>query len=580
MFFLSGLPRSGSTLLGALLSQRPDTYVSATSGLIDTMGAAAAAWESSPMVQKGDQLLADLYPVLGAMAKAKYADRAETVIIDKSRGWPDPKIMGTMAKALGEQPKIIATVRPVAECLSSFIKISKYEGSVKDFVKYSQLAAHLFSSYYTLKAGYESSPANIHFVLYSDLVADPQRECDKVADFLGIERFQHSLTGLSNPVPERDAEVWGIPDLHTVRPAVARTSPDARATLGDRLFEFYQGGEFWPGGSPEPVAGPQLLDLQLEAALHGRLDEAEAFCALADPSDDRAAFNAGWYALRRGRLQEGMALIDRGRECGLVGSPPPSSQPIWDGRRLRGETVLLNLEGGLGDQICWTRIARDIVARGGHCVAAGDPGLAPLLSRAEGVSAFVESRVAGGVYHQFWVPGMSGVRALGLEFAGVDGTPFLPCPSTRRPSGGRLRVGLRWAGNPAFEHEQHRRFDPTPLFDLPDVDLVSLQRDDDTRATVPPHVRQPSLATWEGTASVIAGLDLVISSCTSVAHLAAAMGKPVWLIVPVLPYYLWALPGDTTPWYNSVRLFRQESFGDWTAPLNAIREALTIEVEK
>lgn len=578
MFFLSGLPRSGSTLLGALLSQRPDTYVSATSGLIDTMGAAAAAWETSPMVQKGDQLLADLYPVLCAMAKAKYAGRTEPVIIDKSRGWPDPKIMDTMAKALGEKPKIIATVRPVAECLASFIKISKYKGPVKDFVKYSPLAAHLFSSYNTLKAGYEASPANILFVLYSDLVNDPQRECDRVSDFLGVKRFEHSLSGLSNPVPERDADVWGIPDLHTVRATVARTSPDARAVLGDRLFAFYQGGEFWPGGASDPAPGPQILDLQLEAALHGRLDEAEAFCALTDPDDDRAAFNAGWYALRRGKLQEGMALIDRGRECGLVGAPPPSSQPVWDGRTLRGETVLLHLEGGLGDQICWTRLAREIAARGGNCVLAGDPGLAPVLSQAEGVSAFVESRVAGGVYHQYWVPGMSGVRALGIEFAGVDGTPFLPCPA-KKP-GGRLKVGLRWAGNPAFEHEQHRRFDPTPLFDLPGVDLVSLQRDDDTCVTVPPHVQQPSLSTWEATASVVAGLDLVISSCTSVAHLAAAMGKAVWLIVPVLPYYLWALPGETTPWYNSVRLFRQERFGDWTVPLDGIWEALTIEVEK
>ena len=75
----------------------------------------------------------------------------------------------------------------------------------------------------------------------------------------------------------------------------------------------------------------------------------------------------------------------------------------------------------------------------------------------------------------------------------------------------------------------------------------------------------PHLKTWDDTCAVLSQMNLVISSCTSVAHLSAALGKPTWVIVPALPYFIWAMPGRTSPWYESVTLFRQEKFGDWSS---------------
>jgi len=112
------------------------------------------------------------------------------------------------------------------------------------------------------------------------------------------------------------------------------------------------------------------------------------------------------------------------------------------------------------------------------------------------------------------------------------------------------------------------------LHALPGVTLYSLQRDDNLVDGLPFADLRDQIKTWEDTASVIAGLDLVITSCTSVAHLAAALGVETWVIVPVLPYYVWAVPGDRSAWYRSVRLFRQATYGDWTAPLAAVSEAL------
>ena len=134
MYFLSGLPRSGSTLLGTLLSQRPNFKVSATSSLIDIMGSVAITWENLPQTKSGDNSMDGLYPLLKVIYE-KYYNDFDGTIIDKSRGWPDPAIIKTMKKVLGHRPKIIATVRPIAECLASFMKISNSNLSPEEFVK-------------------------------------------------------------------------------------------------------------------------------------------------------------------------------------------------------------------------------------------------------------------------------------------------------------------------------------------------------------------------------------------------------------------------------------------------------------
>ena len=242
--FLSGLPRSGSTLLGALLCQRTDLQVSATSGLIDVLGAAATTWENSPQCQSGDVALDGLYPILKGIVDAHYKD-IEGTMLDKSRGWPDTKIMATMTRVLGDKPRIIATVRPMQECIASFMRISKFKGNPLDFVSQSPLAQHLIFSHTTLKAGYADRPEGFHFVEYANLGSDPQLECDRVAAFLGLPQFEHTLTNLSNPVPENDAKTWGIPDLHTVRPTIERMRYDAHKMLGTKLWNYYNGNEFW-----------------------------------------------------------------------------------------------------------------------------------------------------------------------------------------------------------------------------------------------------------------------------------------------------------------------------------------------
>lgn len=397
--------------------------------------------------------------------------------------------------------------------------------------------------------------------------------------FLGLPHFAHDFDNVDgSTVKENDTDAWGIPGLHDIRGKVSAVEVmDPREVLGSLYDEFDQPA-FWRGENARPL---KKLDLQLAASLRGDFEEGWRLCRELeedDPYNDRAAFNRGWYLLRQGMLREGHELLDRGRFASVFGNrKPPTPAPMWDGSD--GRIVLLNLEGGYGDQICGLRWVREITKRGCRCIVACSAELAELVhTSVPGVDAVISSDAASMVYHTAWMPSMSGPTILGLEYDSLDGSPFVTRPAVKRKGAHKL-IGLRWQGNPQFEHEQHRVFPPALLFDaLKDVDagFVSLQRDlgEEHR---PAWVATTDLSDWTATQRAIAGCDMVVTSCTSVAHLAAAMGVHTKIIVPVLPYYLWALPQDTSPWYNSVQLFRQERQGSWSEPFVKLRSALLEE---
>lgn len=313
------------------------------------------------------------------------------------------------------------------------------------------------------------------------------------------------------------------------------------------------------------------LDLALSHCIHGDPDASEAILRGLPQDDPRVRFNLGWHDLRHGRFQQGFAGLNAGRWISVFGSPPLGNGiPIWRDEDLHGKTLLFRCEGGFGDEICNVRFVEDFLCRGATVVIACHRSLFPLFRQLG--CALVTNEAAAQVDADYWVPAMSAAALLGYDNRTMIGRPYLTAIPRLLP--GDFRVGIRWSGNPRFEHEQHRRFDPQPLIDLhPLATFYSLQRDDDLR-NVPFADLRDDMQTWADTAEIIAGLDLVITSCTSIAHLAGALGVQTWVIVPIMPYYTWALPGNRSPWYESVRLFRQTEYGDWTAPLAAIRQRL------
>lgn len=576
--FLAGLPRSGSTVLAAILNQHPSMHVTATSGLIDLMGAAVQVWEQNPSMKTQGQSKDEIFTVLRALSDAKYSNVEKPVVVDKSRGWPAPQIMATMREVMGRNAKIIATVRPVPDCAASFVRVVKPE-NVARFLRTSQMIEHLKSSYMTLKDGYAAAPENFLLIDYDELLADPRAQLDRVLAFLEFPSYEFDLANIDGSVvAEKDEEVWSVKGLHDIKPTLGRQHTQAaQDVLGDAYDGFCQ-PKFWVGETTENRT-KQPIDLQLEAGQRGDFKlgwEIAQQIEREKPTCNRAAYNRGFYLLRQGDLQGGMALLTRGRIENVFGNRRPQTpRDIWEGQS--NCTVLLNLEGGLGDQIHGVRYAREIAQRGCKVIVACSGELIPLVKEVYGVTLAVQHDVVHGVYHDYWLPSMSAVCVSGYGYEGVSGAPYIG--NGLKPDNERMKIGLRWQGNPRFEHEQHRIFPPSLLFDAVqgvDAEFICLQRDIavDQR---PVWCKEVPISTWGETKDAIASCDLVISSCTSVAHLAGAMGVPTWIVSPVMPYYLWADGKPTSVWYDSVRLFRQEVFGEWAAPFNNIRGALALQ---
>ena len=313
------------------------------------------------------------------------------------------------------------------------------------------------------------------------------------------------------------------------------------------------------------------LDLALKLAIHGEMHLSEDVLRGQPQDDPRVLFNLGWHELRHGNLLHGMDLMNAGRLLGVFGSPRLHTEaPLWRGPK---PTIILRSEGGLGDHIINARFATTL-AEHSNIILLTHPSLVNLLSTIDGVSECLPDTITELPPHDYWVPAMSAPYVLKLNYTNLQGTPYLNIKPKKLK--GKFKVGLRWSGNPQFEHEQHRKFDPQLMLDLANIKgptYYSLQRDYDL-IDVPFTDLQHQMTTWEDTASILAGLDLVITSDTSVAHCAAALGVEVWNILPILPYYIYALPGNKTPWYNTMTLFRQETYGSWKEPFEKIHNEL------
>ena len=566
--YLSSIPRAGNTLLASLLMQREDTHVSKTSNIGQLISVIIKDHNESLAALAGEIPQEELMTTLRAVLEAKYFNRDEKFIFDNGRCWPDPTNMGVLTDMMGESPKIVAMVRPMAECVVSFYLIDCPDRKIgiKEWVRTSELYSFLVRCYTSLENGYKQHPENFCLIEYENLCNHTQRELDRVSDFIGAPKVKF------NPKIEQVGEndnAWGVKDLHLLHPTIEKTKMNTREILGEDLWDLFQGREFW-NDKPEPVKKDKPLDIALELSLKGEYEASYQILRQvlkSNPEHDRTIFNLGWHEMRLGNYQKGHRFLACGRNVGVFGSPNPlSTKPLWNGQKEC--TVLLEMEGGLGDQFHAIRYAKEISSYyGNKVIISGSMPLVPIFREVEGVHAIVMREAANMIDHDYWVPSMSAAIPLSEEYSDLDGSAYISrlCESENK-------IGLRWLGNPLFEHEQHRLFDSQLMFDaVNDEDCISLQ---DEVSSIPSWIEQPSLETWRDTQMAISRCELVITSCTGVAHLAGAMGIETWIVVPILPYYLWALPGDKTPHYDSVTLYRQEKYGCWEAPFKKIKQDL------
>jgi hypothetical protein len=333
-----------------------------------------------------------------------------------------------------------------------------------------------------------------------------------------------------------------------------------------------------------------LIDQQLNLMIRGRFEDAWKIAEdleKIDPNDRRAKFNRGWFLINQGKWQEGFRCLEYGRSLNVYGSGKlDTSKPIWDGSDLTGKTVIINLEAGYGDNIMQARFAKEVAKRNGNAILCCDLSLHSLFMRISGVKKCITLSQVKNTHHDFWIPGFSCSWLFGHESNNFPNEPYI----FAKPESveiwksvlekDKIKIGIRWSGNPQFEHQQFRIFPPELLINIyknrDHIQFYSLQRDNDI-IELPDQIidLQHIIISWEDTAACIENLDLVITSCTSIAHLASAMGKPTWVIVPILPYHVWAYGGKHSPWYTENTLvFRQKQFGKWHDTFEEVEKEL------
>ncbi len=213
--FLAGLPRSGSTVLAALLNQHPSVHASGTSGMGELMFNTFQAWKNSSAEQAAPQP-EQIKAVLRGIMDTKYSNVDKPVVIDKARNWAEASTIAVLKELLPYKPKIIATVRNINDCAASFVRVAK-PNNVEDFLRNDGLISHLKESYTVLHSGFQYDKSCFLFVEYEDMLADPRKQMARIHEFLDLPDFEYDYDHLDETAPkERDEEIWQVPGLHTL----------------------------------------------------------------------------------------------------------------------------------------------------------------------------------------------------------------------------------------------------------------------------------------------------------------------------------------------------------------------------
>jgi tetratricopeptide (TPR) repeat protein len=383
------------------------------------------------------------------------------------------------------------------------------------------------------------------------------------------------------------------------------TSPEICNNIGAALLKLrrYEEALPWfdraiallPGSFPVLMSKATVLGRLL------RLDEALAVCTqakvIAVPGNADADFLLSELQLLTGDFAVGWVGREARWKTRATLGYPKLTQPMWLGEGpIKGKTILVFADEGLGDAIQFARYIPMLAARGARVILWVDPPLVSLLSALPGVFRLLRSSDPLPEF-DLHCPLGSLPLAFRTRLETIPSDVYLPHPARARVqawesrlqhrlgSRGKLRVGLAWSGNPNHWDDLNRSLQLqmlSPLLDL-DVAFVSLQKDPR------PHDRAQlektdivdltaDITDFADTAALIGCLDLVITVDTSVAHLASALGLPTWILLPCRPDWRWLLGRDDSPWYSSVRLFRQDQRRDYAPVIERVREALLVRL--
>ena len=338
---------------------------------------------------------------------------------------------------------------------------------------------------------------------------------------------------------------------------------------------------------------PDDIDTKLEKAyslyLIGRRDEAENILhnvLLDTPNlpvdiETKIKFNLGTYYLYRDEFQKGLRLfLNEGKKLNYW---QKATLPFkyWEGGIQPGRTIILFAEAGIGDEIINVRFMKHLSDFGMNPIWLSDrKELVDIFNR-NGFNAI--SSVKDIPVDSLWTYPMNLPTLLNLQYKDLWYGPYLKSLDEFKNKfnwmkSDKIKIGLRWQGNPEYDNDLHRSVNLSGYYEALqhlDADFYSLQKDTglDELSAFPGIVDlSDKMDSWEDTLGIMDNLDLIITSCTSVAHAAASLGKTTFVFVPISAYYVWSHSIEQSPWYgDNVKLFRQETPRTWEEPLDKLR---------
>ena len=327
------------------------------------------------------------------------------------------------------------------------------------------------------------------------------------------------------------------------------------------------------------------IDLSLYLNAQGKFDESREVLAPIADTNVRASFNYGWYLLAEDKLQEGYKYIRAGaidelrvwgHEWILRKDYNIGEQYRWNGETV--DTIAFYLEGGMGDGMIFVRYVENFKKYCKTVKIFAPKSLIPLLEECGYENVYTPEYITKTGWDKY-VPAMSAPYFLGLNHPREGVTfPYLkrkanPVDEMNRIANGKKKICIRWRGNPQFEHEQFRSVPVESLLGLEKYgQLFSLQIED---SNLPKNANVWDLShlihDWRDTYDVIAESDLVVTSCTAVAHLAGAMGAKVVVLPPLVPYITWNVKENT--WYpDNVVVIQQMEYNGWDKTIEKLHD--------
>jgi tetratricopeptide (TPR) repeat protein len=308
------------------------------------------------------------------------------------------------------------------------------------------------------------------------------------------------------------------------------------------------------------------------------------------PNFSDALFNEAMCRLLTGDFARGWGAYEcRWSSTESIGVDRGFTQPMWRGEDIAGKTILLHPEQGLGDTLQFCRYAPLVAARGARVILEVQKPLRAIANTLAGPAEIVTSGQAPPPF-DWHCPLLSLPLAFATRFETIPaGVPYLhPSPDAVAHWTARLgplrrpRIGLAWSGRAQHKNDYLRSTNLRALSPLFELDATFICAQKDIRADDAAIMRErgdildfgDELNDFTDTAALMANLDLVIAVDTSVAHLAGALGRPLWVLLPYTPDWRWLVDRDDSPWYPTARLFRQDATRDWGPVIAQVRIAL------